>query len=95
VNQNQREQLLASLLDITIEQFRSRLAELADEQFENIPDEVNYLSGSYFQNMIEASEETDEVRQAGKIQLMFQAVAQMSDDTLHAVVKLFGKDPLE
>ena len=80
--QHDRDQLLASFLDMSVNQIRERFRTVPDSE---ISDEINNLFGIYVSEMF--SDNTDG-------QIMFQAVAMMSDSTLHRIVQLVGTDPL-
>jgi hypothetical protein len=80
--QHQRSLILAGLLDITLDQFFDGIETINEL---DVSDPVNVLGGLYVGAM---QGEPDP-------QLMFQAVASMSDDTLHRLVWHFGENPLD
>lgn len=87
--QGEREALLSALLDISINQFQMIASKLpADHEAFTDPD-VSDLAGAYFGSMMNAMNPEDR----NSSQLMFQAVAQMCDETLKKVVRIFGTLP--
>ena len=90
--QYERELLVSALLDITITDFRERARAMTHEEVNALAEEVDSYAGQYFSLLeVTLDEQTD---QSVVGQLLAQAIASMSDDTLHGVVKIFGKDPL-
>jgi hypothetical protein len=81
--QHERTQLVHAWLDITVEKFNEKIAAMTPEDMSQVDDAVNDYAGQYVSNMI-----------SGDAQLVVQAIASMSDQTLHMAVKLFGTDPL-
>lgn len=81
--QSDREKLLAGLLDLNLSVFLE--GHVPDEITES--DAVNVLGGNYVDAMMADNEDSG--------QLMFQAVAMMSDHTLHRLVTMFGPNPLD
>lgn len=90
--QNDRIALLMALMDVTLEQFHERAANSVelDVILSDDTDPVNEYGGQYFGAMMEADK-----GDADAPQTMFQAVASMSDETLHRTVRIFGTDPLQ
>jgi hypothetical protein len=81
--QHERTQLVHAWLDITVEQFDTKLKEMSAEDVAQVNEAVNEYAGQYISNL-----------NSGDSQLVVQALASMSDQTLHEAVKLFGTDPL-
>jgi hypothetical protein len=79
--QHDRDLLVASLLDISLDQFFEGIEVIGDLEES---DPVNVLGGQYVHNMQERDG-----------QMMFQATTQMSDETLHRFVWAFGTNPLD
>lgn len=91
-HQARRETLLAALLDINIGQFSSALEENPDliDRYGNGNPVGNYIIGL---TALSAGVDSEEERR-DVAQLNAQAIATMSDQTLHEAVRVFGTDPL-
>lgn len=89
MTQHDREQLVVALLDITLGDFLDKLESLNSDEMDAIPEDVNEYAGNYVTHMRAA-----DLGEPHAPQLMMQTIATMSDDTLHQVVQMFGKDPL-
>lgn len=83
--QHERDQLIQNLLDITNNQFTSRMKSITNEEVATWTDGLNQYGGQYISEIISAEPNG---------QLMFQSIACMCDSTLHEFVRMFGKDPL-
>jgi len=97
--QRDREMLVATLLDITLEQFDTWLHSLSDEQIDSIPSEVQERITPLVESL-RLETEPDQRRyeyqklQAG--QQYIQSIALMSDSTLLSIIVIVtGTNPLE